>query len=354
MTASEILQDMIILHQVYLEYYANGMVKEWNTILNDLERDLRSATTYYDNSVSQKDMKKVIKNSLTKFNKNVIIRVEKDMQELVDEENQFYTDSFGSVLDPYGVELNKESSKDMYEALKKTKLNFSDGAVFTLLLFLRKFLDDNSRRIQNTVESSLLLKRDQKYIFNSLIGVGGQTQVTSHRLNVVGRTLTTYFSNNVKARVLQNNSDKVKGYQWISVMDSRTSTFCRWADGKVWYYDTNSGSLTAPYEPPAHLNCRSSTAPILRSYSELGLDPSQKAIFTGKPPKQTTYYEWLSRQPVSVQKDVLGPTRYTMWKRDGVSPDKFYNRQGKFLTLAQLREKNVEIPKQYIQYVRSN
>lgn len=353
MAVSDNIQDMLALHQVYLEYYANGFVRDLNKKVDELEKDLRVAVSYYDeNNDYQTKVKEVAKEGLTKFEKNAKILIQEDLEKLSKTEADFYQDTFQEVLSPFGLEITREDSKKIYSSIEKEKLNFTDGVVFTILLFIRKFLQDNSKRIQDSIDSAILLERSEVQLRSNLFSATGQIHISKHRLSVVGQTLVNHFSNKVKNRVVANNRDKIKGYQWVSIMDSRTSTFCRWADGKVWNYDTNSGSLTAPYEPPSHPNCRSSTTPIFYSYKELGLGSEYKDDFPSQPPKQITYYEWLNRQPVKIQKEVLGPTRYTMWKKDGVTPDKFYNNRGKYLTLTELQKKNIDIPKQYLQWVR--
>lgn len=353
MSVADNVQDALVLHQAYLEYYANGLVREWVKIVDKLERDLRVAVSYYDDSNRyQTKVKEITKEGLTTFEKDATILIREDLKNFSIGEVDFYQDAFSSALDPFGLEVNKEDPSKIYNRVENEKLNFSDGVVFTILLYLRKFLQDNAKRIQDSVESAILLDQGARQINSNLFSATGQLHITKNRLSVVGHTLVNHFTNRVKGRVIQNNRDKIKGYQWVSVMDSRTSTFCRWADGKVWNYDTGTGSLTAPYEPPNHNNCRSSTTPIFYSYSELGLGPEYKDDFPGTPPKQTTYYDWLQRQPVSIQKEVLGLTRYNLWKKQNVSPTRFYNNRGKYLTLPELQEKNIEIPKQFLQWVR--
>ena len=55
----------------------------------------------------------------------------------------------------------------------------------------------------------------------------------------------------------KNNDDLINHYEWISTLDSRTSDICIGLDGNI--YPVGKGRL-----PPAHFNCRSTTAPILK------------------------------------------------------------------------------------------
>jgi SPP1 gp7 family putative phage head morphogenesis protein len=77
-------------------------------------------------------------------------------------------------------------------------------------------------------------------------------------------------------------------YEWVSVLDDRTTKICRSRDGNVYVY--GYGPL-----PPAHPNCRSDTIP-----SEC--DGKNKAW-------DATYYSWIKRQPARFQDDALGKTK---------------------------------------------
>lgn len=72
-------------------------------------------------------------------------------------------------------------------------------------------------------------------------------------------------------------------YQWVSVIDSRTSPICRERDGNVYRY--GAGPM-----PPAHPNCRSHTVPV--------------ACGEGSS-KTPSYYDWLLRQPASFLSDAV-------------------------------------------------
>jgi len=75
-----------------------------------------------------------------------------------------------------------------------------------------------------------------------------------------------------------------ENYTWCAVLDSRTTEICRDRNGRVYAYRNGP-------RPPAHWNCRSFTVPL--------------TITEAMP----TFYAWVSRQPVAIQNDVLGPAR---------------------------------------------
>ena len=84
---------------------------------------------------------------------------------------------------------------------------------------------------------------------------------------------------------------------------------------------------------------------MLASLEELGIDiedvpEGQRASMNGQVPANTTYYQWLQRQNAAVQREVLGPRRYDMWKNGDITIDKFHNERGRWLTLDQLKRRS--------------
>lgn len=75
-------------------------------------------------------------------------------------------------------------------------------------------------------------------------------------------------------------------YQWISVLDSRTSATCRERNGEIYRYEEGP-------QPPAHPNCRSRTIPVPCGGTR-GTVP--------------TFFEWLKEQPGDFLNDAFGTT----------------------------------------------
>jgi SPP1 gp7 family putative phage head morphogenesis protein len=74
-------------------------------------------------------------------------------------------------------------------------------------------------------------------------------------------------------------------YQWVAILDNRTTVICRSRNGTIYIY--GQGPL-----PPAHYNCRSKAVPITGETQSHSIPES--------------YWEWISQQPEAFQNDVLG------------------------------------------------
>ena len=145
------------------------------------------------------------------------------------------------------------------------------------------------------------------------------------------------------------NGDIIKAVRWLSTLDARTSAPCRIRD-QLQYTDQHKpiGHKVPWLQGPGklHFNCRSTSAPVTKSWRELGipiddLTPAQRASMDGQVPGGMTYGEWLKRQPPSRQVQVLGVERAAMM-RDGATLDDFYSPSGKWLTLDELGVRNSE------------
>ena len=128
------------------------------------------------------------------------------------------------------------------------------------------------------------------------------------------------------------------------------SGICRYRDSKVWFYDPKDNEKTSlpllpgAVTPPAHYRCRSTITYITRSWEELGIDLQEapegtRSSLNGYVPAKTTYYEWLETQSEKIQKDVLGKTRFDLWKAGEAKPYQFYSQDGRWLTLKELNKK---------------
>ena len=141
------------------------------------------------------------------------------------------------------------------------------------------------------------------------------------------------------------------------------SDICRYRDQRTWFYDfPEKSTLPGQVTPPAHFSCRSTTTPVLKSFRELGFDQDELPIGTrsslnGYVPADTNYYGWFNDldnfvvNPEKVRRDVLGVVRYDLWKKNQLKIQDFYSRDGRLLTLNQLKDRDYQISKQYTHYI---
>lgn len=150
------------------------------------------------------------------------------------------------------------------------------------------------------------------------------------------RTSLQHVSNQARQATYADNSDIVEGYIWISTLDSRTTTVCKSLDGRE--FKLNHGPV-----PPIHINCRSTTIPKIKGVNILTSNVL-RAAEGGAVGADLTYYEWLKLQSEEFQNHALGKTRAILFRDGGLSAEQFarLNLDKNFqpLTLDEMRELN--------------
>jgi SPP1 gp7 family putative phage head morphogenesis protein len=159
-------------------------------------------------------------------------------------------------------------------------------------------------------------------------------------------TAMTSVTNQVDHAVYKANQPLLSGWQYVAVLDSRTTALCAHRDGTVYPIGDTE------HLPPAHFHCRSTTVPVVKSYDDLGklegvseirkrnlskLSPKQIAELDGQTPLKESYDTWLRRQPQNVQLKHLGDyKRVQLFNDNQIKLEKFSNPEGNSIGIQEL------------------
>jgi SPP1 gp7 family putative phage head morphogenesis protein len=167
----------------------------------------------------------------------------------------------------------------------------------------------------------------------------GILQVDRHHAAVLVQTSVADVAAKARELVYGKNEDLVKSVQWVATLDARTCEECMGYDGQTFKVDDGP-------RPPAHANCRCTTVPVLKSWREMGVDLDEfegaRASLDGQVADTVTYGTWLKGQPMAVVREALGATRARLFMDGGLTVDRFTDRFGRSLTLAQLKVRNAK------------
>ena len=171
-------------------------------------------------------------------------------------------------------------------------------------------------------------------------------KITKQQAVGLTRTAITSVYSQADQQVYEANKGLLQGWQYVAVLDSRTTPLCAHRDGTI--YPTSD----TEHLPPAHWHCRSTTIPVVKSYETLatsegigqirkrnlaGLSEEQKAYYDGQTPDKETYSDWLSRQPKEVQLRHLGDTaKVDLFTSGQLEVSKFQD-NGRSLGIKELR-----------------
>ena len=144
---------------------------------------------------------------------------------------------------------------------------------------------------------------------------------TRRGTEAVVRTALNHTANTAREVLYERNEGLIKSVQISATLDFVTSSICRFYDGKV--FPVGKGP-----RPAFHINCRTSTFPITKSWKELGINRKDapagtRSSLDGRVPEKTTYYEWLKRQSAGNQDKVLGKKKGLLFRKGELKITKF-------------------------------
>jgi SPP1 gp7 family putative phage head morphogenesis protein len=214
-------------------------------------------------------------------------------------------------------------SKKLLAILRNTPLSIGkNGAGQLLEPFLDNWSKSQINSINGIIRQGWFESAGSRAIIDQVKVVTGNQAKRS--ISAVVRTATNGLANAATMATWQANKDVVMGWQFVSVLDARTTTECASIDSLNKVYDIGSGP-----QPPRHINCRSTMVSVVKDSG---------------PIDQLGYYEWLKTQPKDFVFDVLGPTRGELLISGKLSAKKFadlqLNKRFEPITLTEMIEKD--------------
>lgn len=338
----QLLHDVTVRFQVYLERLKAGEVKRTDTAIRQMDAAIRRALTEIGDAPARARLERQLasmrKELLGIADKNTEAYM-KTLRKFSDYSLDFHTRTIELVLPAGAPALASTASAAAWSGVLASPIQ----ATGTLL---EDFVDSWGQRAVQRVESAIrtgfaqgksvaditrIIRGTKSNNFKDGI-LGG---VTKREADAMVRTALQHVNNAAQQMVYDDNSDIIEGYIWISTLDSRTSQTCRSLDGQV--FKLGRGPV-----PPIHVNCRSSTIPKVKGVDLLS--ETTRASAEGQVPATQTYYEWLKSQPAAFQDDALGTTRAKLFRDGGLSAEQFsklsLDKNFQPLTLEEMRQKN--------------
>ena len=213
---------------------------------------------------------------------------------------------------------------------------------------LQRFGDQMRLGIAEGETNSQLIRRVRGGMQNGS-PVTGIMDISRRNADSLVRSATQAVSQKARQATYNENESLIKGEQWVSTIDLRTTLECSTRDGLVYTVGTHEPidhSLPWLGGPGnLHWGCRSTSAPVLKTFRELGIDldevpPSTRASVNGQIAEDTTFEGWLSRRSVEEQNTNLGAGRAQLWRDGKIKFRDLVDGNGRELTLDQLRTKS--------------
>ena len=366
-TFNEEWQDVLIRHQVGIQMVAGGVRNEVLALLEATEEDLRQRLI---TSANRQAIYEYVRNLRGGAWREVRVLMRDRMQELVVAEAGFVERAM-TALSPVVLDLARPD-----ESLLRRLVRFDAFQGRVLNEWVSRTAAFDTDRINQQIRIGLAAGEGNDQITRRVLGTrvlrgtDGAVQTSKQAAAALVRTATNHFGNQSRQEFYKENRSIFTHEVFRATLDARTTFICASLDGRT--FPIGTGQV-----PPIHFNCRSTRVPVidpigggerpavpttqrmlLREFTRQNkLNPvrrradlphgtrgrfdtfarTRKRQLIGRVPARETYQGWLRRQSASFQDEVLGPTRGRLFRQGGLTLDKFVDRQGGVLTLAQLR-----------------
>jgi SPP1 gp7 family putative phage head morphogenesis protein len=202
------------------------------------------------------------------------------------------------------------------------------------------------KRLENVIRKGMAEGKNVNQIALD-VRKGNIHNITMNQSRGLVVTAITSVKSQADQAVYMANEKAIQGWQYVAVLDSRTTPLCAHRDGTIYPVEDTS------HLPPAHFHCRSTTVPVFKSWGDMGslegvsqvrkrnlagLSKEQIAFYDGQTPLKESYNDWLLRQPRDVQLRHLGDyKKVELFNSHELSVDKFTNAEGNSIGINELR-----------------
>lgn len=314
------LLSAFISHQIWLQRNASHEVNDLAPFIQQMRDEVRKQILQFgDDNRTRQNLEKLLRDLegiLNGVTKDWQDKLTEDLKSLGGYEADWTSKTLTANVD---VEFVTPSPDQVWSAANFNPLSLSNSPV-VLTDLIGGWKDTEVKRLVTGVKMGFVQGKTTRQIVKEVVGAGGLVDVSERHAATVVRTAINHVSTQAREVTYKKNDDIIEKYEWVSTLDSRTSTVCRSRDGQK--YDIGNGPL-----PPAHPNCRSTTAPVISSdfdFLNVGAKRAAKGAEGGtQVDASTTYYDFLKQQPAWFIDAAIGPVRGKIFRNSGISAEEF-------------------------------
>lgn len=359
MNVEKNMLDALIQHQVYTYRSATKVVNELNDLLSKSTnafasklRDLLDELTEAEKEALvlgkyTTDTLKEVKANFDDWYKAIAFSLPESFAvsavALAVYESKYMSKLYGKEIELSGEKILSQANKkpvvggQLFDEIWK---NVADSTRNKALYAVREGISNglSTAEIVAAIKGKRVKQTNGTYEY-----VGGIVDQTKNQIEANVRTARNHVT-----QTAYQETFSVLGFDYVkdvATLDGRTSATCRARDGVI----QNADKIT--FTPPYHFNCRTVQIGCDKDGKIDGLRPfvadtrsvkdipkDERGGIIGQVNANVTYPEWFSKQDASFQKEVLGSTKYELYKKGDYTMDKFVDPLGKPYTIKELRE----------------
>lgn len=302
--------NKLIKHQIYMRGQATRVSNEMLEYLDILRKELLAkldAAPALNNPRHVNAMIREIDVLIAEVYGNYQAGLTDKLMELAEYESRYAIQAASNV----GI-----AKADDIVVLSKTRLNAIvsqdpfDGKI--LKEWISEQEDSLKRKVRQQIRLGVGAGEGADKIAKRVIAA--DYKKAKHNAVAMVRTAVNHISTQANSASFQEAG--VERFQLSAILDGRTTLICAGLDGDIYRFD----DPTAP-RPPFHPNCRTTIIPVL-----------------GETRFKKKFSEWLNELDEKDQREILGRTRYKLYK-GGMSIKEFTDDNQHIIPLSELRRK---------------
>ena len=341
MNANTKIYDNAVDRAAMLRLVENGVSGKLNKLIDNHEINVQDIIKNGGKGYSAATKAKIEKEVLATYSQAHSV-VSRDLIDLVNDQVSYSFQQLDAVIGK--IWKTAKPARRVAEELVLEKPIYND---MTLSAGWSNLAVAEKKRLEQTIRSAIADGADEAEVALA-IRKSSTFKVSRQQSLGLARTAMTSVYAQADHEVYKANDKALSGWQYVAVLDSRTTPLCAARDGQIYPV----GDVV--HLPPAHWHCRSTTVPIVKSYDDFGkldniaqvrkrnlagLNAKQIDFYDGQSPLGETYNAWLARQTADVQLRHLGDYKKLELFRSGqLTLDKFVSPSGQKLTIKELRQ----------------
>ena len=386
-TSNEQLFDLNVQHAIAIERLKRGLARELVPLLDTADAEIRAILVATLDNMGRgfnttttkrlRNMLRTIGEARADVMKDFRFGTKRSLEAFGIDEIDFQANSVRAVL-PFDPQLTRPKAKALRDRINRMPFAVGVERASPLNQWFVNLSRNDRVFLNQTILAGISRGESLSTIVSNVMGRRGALSSSRTAATRLVRTAINHTTNQAREAFWQENQDGLSGLRWTAVLDSRTSIICSSRDGMI--FPVGEGP-----RPPAHPNCRSIMTPVIdgeemvgsrpfvvdetlgvRRFRQIARDNVGEARWAnltaaqrnratdraraawaseniGPVPAETTYEQFLRRQPAAFQDELLGPTRGALFRRGRLSLDRFVDESGRTLTLEELREQNAAL-----------
>lgn len=241
------IKTRLIKHKIFVERYATSVANRAQNVIQEAQNYILGQLNNGNTNVDQ--IRTNVENILRTMKDQVFAEINDFMEYEQDFLKNILDKALNTSLNGVSVNALLEAflNNSMPVGLADKKNGRSPDVAFNA------FADKKAKQLTQPIRDAELNGEDTFTTGEKIAALAAG--IVAIQTGSLVKTAVTHSESVAKDSLLKENKEEFDGVEWVSILDSRTTNYCKSQDGKT--FKIGQGP-----RPPAHYNCRSITMPV--------------------------------------------------------------------------------------------